>query len=56
MSTPPPQPTPRRRPTLEEIFGDVLPESTTDDRPEPTPRPQDDDTWYEENRPPHHGG
>jgi len=50
--TEPAQP-PRKRPSLAEIFGDVLPDSTRDERsPEPdTPR---DDTWYQDNRPPHH--
>ena len=40
----------RRR--LDEIFGDVLPELTADEL-EAT-RSQDD-VWYLENRPPHHG-
>jgi hypothetical protein len=43
-----------RKRRLAEVFGDVLPESTTDDRdPEPT---LTDDHWLIENRPPHHGG
>jgi hypothetical protein len=37
---------------LAEVFGDVLPE-TSSDEPRPSGR---DDRWYEENRPPHHGG
>ncbi|MEV8438357.1 hypothetical protein AB0425_13350 [Actinosynnema sp. NPDC051121] len=41
-----------RRRRLAEVFGDVLPETSSDD-PNPTAR---DDRWYEENRPPHHGG
>ncbi|MFE9743594.1 hypothetical protein ACFYOT_01685 [Saccharothrix saharensis] len=41
-----------RRRRLAEVFGDVLPETSPDD-PHPTAR---DDRWYEENRPPHHGG
>ena len=41
-----------RRRRLAEVFGDVLPEGSSDD-PRPTGR---DDRWYEENRPPHHGG
>ncbi|MFJ6669814.1 hypothetical protein ACIQMJ_01755 [Actinosynnema sp. NPDC091369] len=41
-----------RRRRLAEVFGDVLPDTTSDD-PHPTVR---DDRWYEENRPPHHGG
>jgi len=37
---------------LDEIFGDVLPATTSDERdPEP---PADDRDWYERNRPPHH--
>lgn len=42
-----------RRHLLDEIFGDVLPEVTTDERG--TGRGADDDHWYLENRPPHHG-
>lgn len=47
-----PEPRPRRR-DLDDIFGDVLPATTSDERdPE---RPESDrDTWYEQNRPPHH--
>jgi hypothetical protein len=41
-----------RRRRLAEVFGDVLPETSPDD-PRPTGR---DERWYEENRPPHHGG
>ncbi|WP_158842496.1 hypothetical protein [Saccharothrix deserti] len=41
-----------RRRRLAEVFGDVLPE-TSSDEPRPSGR---DDRWYEENRPPHHGG
>ncbi|ROP38597.1 hypothetical protein [Saccharothrix texasensis] len=41
-----------RRRRLAEVFGDVLPEGSADE-PHPTGR---DDRWYEENRPPHHGG
>jgi hypothetical protein len=51
-----PHPDPDRRPsrdrTLEEIFGDVLPSTTSDERdPEP---PDSRDDWYEQERPPHH--
>ncbi|HTK66772.1 MAG TPA: hypothetical protein VL595_30645 [Pseudonocardia sp.] len=38
---------------LAEIFGEVLPESTSDDRDPPT-ADRRDDSWYTENRPPHH--
>jgi hypothetical protein len=47
-----PHPHPHRRPTLDEIFGDVLPDTTSDDRDPTPPTPTDD--WYTENRPPHH--
>ncbi|HVV20174.1 MAG TPA: hypothetical protein VHF06_12110 [Pseudonocardiaceae bacterium] len=44
---------PRRRPSVADVFGDVLPDVTSDERsPDRTDR--DDDTWYEDNRPPHH--
>ncbi|HEY1974008.1 MAG TPA: hypothetical protein VGH89_39085 [Pseudonocardia sp.] len=42
-----------RRRRLAEIFGDVLPESTSDDVPASAPV-ADEDRWYLENRPPHH--
>ena len=45
-----------RRRRLAEVFGDVLPESTRDDRPDSAPSSGADDRWYTENRPPHHGG
>ncbi len=38
---------------LAEIFGEVLPESTSDDRDDPA-APESDERWYTENRPPHH--
>ncbi|GGI69057.1 hypothetical protein GCM10011581_02620 [Saccharopolyspora subtropica] len=40
-----------RRRKLAEIFGDVLPDTTSDDRAEPG---GDAERWYRENRPPHH--
>lgn len=43
----------RRRPSLDEIFGDVLPATTSDER-EPEAPSGDRDSWYEQNRPPHH--
>ncbi|GLY51824.1 hypothetical protein [Lentzea sp. NBRC 102530] len=44
----------QRRRRLAEVFGDVLPETTSDERGE---RGSDDrESWYRENRPPHHGG
>lgn len=44
---------PRARPSLDEIFGDVLPATTSDER-EPERPGGDRDAWYEQNRPPHH--
>ncbi len=46
----------RRRARLAEVFGDVLPESTTDDRDHDV-RPDDSasDAWLREQVPPHHG-
>ncbi|RSM81384.1 hypothetical protein DL991_07535 [Amycolatopsis sp. WAC 01375] len=38
---------------VDEIFGDVLPDTTSDER-EPGQRPPDSDSWFLENRPPHH--
>lgn len=43
----------RRR--LAETFGEVLPDTTNDDRPD-RDTPDRQDRWYRENRPPHHGG
>lgn len=37
----------------DEIFGDVLPDTTSDER-EPGQRTPDSDSWFLENRPPHH--
>lgn len=38
------------------VFGDVLPEGTADDRPDPADaaNAQDRDRWLRDNRPPHH--
>jgi hypothetical protein len=44
-----------RRRDLDTIFGDVLPETTSDEREQPTPE-EDNDDWYLRNRPPHHEG
>ncbi|HEY8373681.1 MAG TPA: hypothetical protein VIL00_13125 [Pseudonocardiaceae bacterium] len=38
---------------LRRVFGEVLPETTTDER-EPERPEWDRDAWYRENRPPHH--
>ncbi len=44
-----------RRRRLAEVFGDVLPDTTADER-DPDQNNTDRDSWYRENRPPHHGG
>jgi hypothetical protein len=42
---------------IAEIFGDVLPETTRDDRDEAGTRgPQSSDDWLKAQVPPHHGG
>lgn len=48
----PPDRRPRDR-ALDEIFGEVLPSTTSDER-DPEPRTDDTDEWYERERPPHH--
>ena len=50
----PTAPADRRR--IDEIFGDVLPDVTGDERDDPGVggRAADDDRWYLDNRPPHH--
>jgi hypothetical protein len=45
----------QRRRRLAEVFGDVLPETTSDERGGGA-SPDDREAWYRENRPPHHGG
>lgn len=49
--------TPADRRRIDEIFGDVLPDVTGDERDlrRPADRDRDDDRWYLDNRPPHHG-
>jgi hypothetical protein len=49
--TEPEEPHRRRDLDLDEIFGDVLPDTTSDERDQERP---DSDSWYEQNRPPHH--
>jgi hypothetical protein len=44
-----------RRRRLAEVFGDVLPDTTADERG-PDEGSPDRESWYRENRPPHHGG
>jgi len=45
----------QRRRRLAEIFGEVLPEQTSDDAAEPETRPDGDDEWLKRQVPPHHG-
>lgn len=48
------RPAPKRdRRELDEVFGDVLPETTSDER-DAESASGDRDVWYRENRPPHH--
>ncbi|MFD9734153.1 hypothetical protein [Umezawaea sp. NPDC059074] len=44
-----------RRRRLAEVFGEVLPDTTSDER-DPDQGDADRESWYRENRPPHHGG
>ena len=43
---------PRRRP-VSDPFGDVLPDTTRDER-DPDSAGRDNEAWYRDNRPPHH--
>ena len=45
-----------RRRRLAEVFGDVLPEQTSDDAAEPETGPDGNDEWLKRQVPPHHGG
>nr|WP_082393510.1 hypothetical protein [Nocardia arizonensis] len=40
---------------LADIFGDALPETTSDERDPATGRGAADDDWYRSQVPPHHG-
>ena len=44
-----------RRRRLAEIFGDVLPDQTSDDADEPQTQPGGADEWLKRQVPPHHG-
>ena len=45
-----------RRARLEEVFGEVLPETTADERDDDVRRtPDDQDAWIRAQVPPHHG-
>ncbi len=39
---------------LDLVFGEVLPDSTSDDRPWPAAESDERDQWLRDNRPPHH--
>ncbi|MET0838504.1 MAG: hypothetical protein ABWY19_06970 [Marmoricola sp.] len=45
----------RRRRRLAEVFGEVLPEQTSDDAAEPESRPDGVEEWLKREVPPHHG-
>lgn len=44
-----------RRRRLAEVFGDLLPEQTSDDAAEPDPKPDGSEEWLRRQVPPHHG-
>ncbi len=44
-----------RRRRLAEVFGDVLPEHTSDDAAEPQAQSEATDEWLKRQVPPHHG-
>ena len=44
-----------RKRRLARIFGDVLPETTRDERDEPEPDDRGSDAWLKAQVPPHHG-
>ncbi|WP_086820101.1 hypothetical protein [Allokutzneria sp. NRRL B-24872] len=44
----------QHRRKLDELFGDVLPETTSDERDPGDRADRTSDAWYYENRPPHH--
>ncbi|MDX6358528.1 MAG: hypothetical protein QOH37_1582 [Nocardioidaceae bacterium] len=45
-----------RRKRLDEVFGDVLPETTNDERDDRDAGGDASDRWLREQVPPHHGG
>lgn len=56
MSQPPqPESASERKARLARIFGDVLPDSTSDDRDEPSSEESGSDAWLKAQVPPHHG-
>jgi hypothetical protein len=50
-----PQERAARRRRLAEVFGDVLPEQTSDDADQPQARTEGSDAWLKRQVPPHHG-
>ncbi len=44
-----------RRKRLAEIFGEGLPDQTSDDQPDPREADQGSDEWLRRQVPPHHG-
>jgi hypothetical protein len=44
----------QRRRKLAEVFGDVLPDTTRDERADDAGGAGDSERWHRENRPPHH--
>jgi hypothetical protein len=44
----------RQRRKLAEVFGEILPETTRDERTDDAEGAGDSERWYRENRPPHH--
>jgi hypothetical protein len=53
--SPTPEEREKRRRRLAEVFGDVLPEQTSDDAAEPETGPDGNDEWLKRQVPPHHG-
>jgi hypothetical protein len=52
-----PQDEAERKRRLAEVFGDVLPETTSDERDEASGESEGSrDAWYRDQVPPHHGG
>jgi hypothetical protein len=45
-----------RKRRLAEVFGDALPETTSDERDDAEPGRRSNDDWLREQVPPHHGG
>jgi hypothetical protein len=44
-----------RRRRIDEVFGDVLPDTTSDEREDPGAGGEASDRWLREQVPPHHG-